>query len=180
MNTLAYYSLNTSYIKPEGNMREKAHKPGCQVRSEISQLFILFSTYENVLKLCHKCLWLPFLWYQQRLQPVWGEGGPAPCSPSTSSLPQHTDTARSSMIMQLRCRQFIEHASQLSYSKQGEDSGLDGNEWVSMICIHSTGFSKQCWMHQLRAQAVWLHLVLAWKELPKCFLIIKICRSHNK
>lgn len=78
---------------------------------ETSQLLVLFSTYENVLKLRHKCLWPLFSRYQQRLQPVWGEGGPAPCSLSTSSLPQHTDTACSSMTMQLKCRKFIVDAS---------------------------------------------------------------------
>lgn len=121
--------------------------------------------------------------FQQRLQPAWGEGGPAPCSLSTSSLPQHTDTACRIMIVQLRSKQFIVHASQLSYSKTGWGFRSGWQQMTRHICIHSTGFSKQCWMHQLEAQVVWLHLVLPWKDLlllQVCHVQKGQCKSNNK
>lgn len=136
---------------------------------ETSQLLVLFSTYENVLKLCHKCLWLLFSRYQQRLQPVWGEGGPAPCSLSTSSLPQHTDTACSSMTMQLKCRKFYSGCIIAFIQQIRIWTKINVPAWFAYIQLVSQNSVESTNCKYRLCGCTWCYHE---KTRPKCFCVI--------
>lgn len=40
--------------------------------------------------------------------------------------------------------------------------------------LHSTGFTKQCWIRQWQVQVVWLHLVPPWKDSPQMLLCYNV------
>lgn len=157
--------------KIKSNM--SVRKSGCRVNPKRSHSLSSSFLHMKMLKLCHKCFWLisPGLSRDHRLCER-REG----CTLQSKhvifatahwhSLQQHDNAAEMQIIYGGCIVAFIQQIGR--ELKSGKD------KCVCVICIHSTGFSKQCWILRLQVQVVWLHLVLPWKDLPQVLLCYNV------